>query len=356
MKDTDFSGLRIRCGLDVHLAQWNVSIYIEDKFHKVFQQAPQGSSLEQYLKAQFPNGIYESAYEAGYMGFSVHRDLESRGISNLVVNAADIPSSDKDRRRKRDRRDAKRIGKSLVNKDLKGIFVPSKQQEADRSLVRYRTKELSRQLRRCKQQIKAFLARQGIDYTKLPGGKGWSKDFIKAIKSLEFGTTMDGLMRDNLLAHYEYLHQRHLQIGRQIVELSRSPAYHDLISRLRTIPGIGLLTAMVLVTELMEMERFEDLDHLCAFVGLVPDTSSSDEKERVKGITRRANKELRRILMQAAWVASSKDPVLAAAYLRLKKRMVGQKAIVRIARKLLARVRYVWKSGNKYELIPPAKK
>jgi transposase len=121
-----------------------------------------------------------------------------------------------------------------------------------------------------------------------------------------------------------------------------------MIALLRTIPGIGLTTSFVLFTELVDIHRFRKLDHLCSFIGLVPSTASSDTKVRVNGITPRHNKYLRYLVIEAAWIAVRKDPALTAAYNELTKGMTKQRAIIRIAKKLTNRIRYVWLHQKEY--------
>ena len=60
------------------------------------------------------------------------------------------------------------------------------------------------------------------------------------------------------------------------------------------------------------------------------------------GLTRRANAFLRHLIVEAAWIAVRKDPDLLSCYLRLGRRMRKTKAIIRISRKLLNRIRCVW--------------
>ena len=123
---------------------------------------------------------------------------------------------------------------------------------------------------------------------------------------------------------------------------------------LRTIPGISTITAMTLLTELIDIDRFKSFDHLCGYVGLVPDTASSGDRDNVIGLTSRQNKVLRAMLIQSAWVAARQDPALMLTFHQLSGRMKKTKAIVRIARKLLNRVRFVLKSQQRYELLVAA--
>ena len=107
---------------------------------------------------------------------------------------------------------------------------------------------------------------------------------------------------------------------------------------------------MILLTELVDMNRFKTLDHLASYIGLVPGEHSSgdDDDENITGITPRCNRYLRSILVECAWVAVRKDTALTMCYSELTKRMKGQKAIIRIARKLLNRIRYVLNNNREY--------
>ena len=84
-----------------------------------------------------------------------------------------------------------------------------------------------------------------------------------------------------------HLRQIIAKLNRTIVALARTQQYRSWISLLKTIPGISTLTAMIVLTELYEITRFRSIDQLCSYVGLIPDTRSSGEKEHVGGMTRR---------------------------------------------------------------------
>ena len=82
----NFKGTLITVGIDIHLKQWNVSVFVEDRHYKTFQQEPSPQKLCEYLEKHFPEGTYQSSYEAGYFGYQPHRELESLGINNMVIN------------------------------------------------------------------------------------------------------------------------------------------------------------------------------------------------------------------------------------------------------------------------------
>ena len=96
------------------------------------------------------------------------------------------------------------------------------------------------------------------------------------------------------------------------------------------------------------MKRFPNQNHLSAFVGLVPSIRSSDETIYNNGISFRRNKFLRPIMIEAAWTAVKQDPAMTLKYRELTKRMKPQDAIIRIAKKLLKRIRHVWLNKEDY--------
>lgn len=154
-----------------------------------------------------------------------------------------------------------------------------------------------------------------------------------------------------LKAHLEELnHIRQIIAGlnRGIRTLARTDEYRANVRLLKTVPGISVLTAMTLLTELHSINRFLSLDKLASYVGLIPNTNSSGEKDNTAGITDRRNSGLRVMMIESSWVAVRKDPALMMAFDRLCKHMMKTKAIVQIARKLLNRIRYVLKNQKEY--------
>ena len=130
--------------------------------------------------------------------------------------------------------------------------------------------------------------------------------------------------------------------------VKEKPEVSTTMGHLQSIPGIGFITAITLYTEIMDIKRFGKFDNLCSYVGLTPTTLSSGEKEKTLGISNRQNKYLRSLLVESSWVAIRKDPAMTMAFGKLFLRMSKQKAIIRIAKKLLSRVKYVWQENQDY--------
>jgi transposase len=130
----------------------------------------------------------------------------------------------------------------------------------------------------------------------------------------------------------------------------RSKKYKQLYYLLRSVTGIGPLTAAALITEIGDMKRFPSFYDLNSFIGLMPMEHSSGERELRGRITIRKHRQLRSELVECAWAAKRNDPALALYYSeQIKRGKNGKAAIVKVARKLLSRVRHVWLSGEAYQ-------
>jgi transposase len=347
----NFEGENIYVGIDVHLKSWNVTIYTEYLHHKTFNQPPVPSILRDYLNTNFPGGTYYSAYEAGFCGFNIHFELKKLNINNIVVNPADIPTSQKEQVLKNDSRDSMKIARSLRANELIGIHVPFIETLENRTLMRTRD-VMVKDMTRFKQRIKALLYFYGISYPPEfeKSTSHWSRRFLKWLKeevSLNTANGNDALSL--LIREVEQQRVLLLEINRKIHSLAVSEKYVKEIELIRSIPGIGLVTGLTFLSEIEDIERFPNTDKLAGFVGLIPTCHSSGEMENYGEMTFRKKTTLRRWLIESAWVAVRIDPALTRCFSQLCKRMEPNKAIIRIARKLLNRMYYVLKKRQKYE-------
>lgn len=346
----DFKGQNIYVGIDVHLKSWSVAVLSEHSVLKRFSQNPDADALHKFLENNYPGANYRSVYEAGFCGFWIHRELVRLGIENLVVNPADVPTMSKEKLRKTDAVDCNKLARELRSGSLIGIYVPDQATLEMRSLIRLR-RSIVKDTTREKNRIKSLLRYHGIDipeeFTKHSVGN-WSKYFLKWLRevnlSTEYGRNTLDLHIDNLIRLRSML----LQETRTIRDISRRDPFSEMIRLLTSVPGIGITTAISLLVEIDDVGRFENSDHLASFVGLIPMCHSSGEVEGVGDITIRKHASLRCALIEAAWVAIRKDPAMTMAYAGFRKRMNAQKAIVKIARKLVNRIFFVLKRKQEY--------
>lgn len=350
VKKLDFGGQNIYVGLDTHKKQITVTVLGENLHHKTFSQPPDADVLVKYLKRNFPGANYYAAYEAGYSGFWLQERLQGQGVNCIVVHAADVPTKDKERKQKRDPLDSHKIARSLKGGDLEAIHIPGKECQQDRSLLRARQRIVGNQTR-CRNRIKALLSYFGINYPEHfnRSGSHWSKRFMEWLNKVDLGKSGNDTL-SLYLAEAEFWRTTLGVTLKKIKTLSEQTKYVRQVDLLIGIPGIGRLTAMVLLTELENIRRFKSRDTLCNYIGLVPNVSSSGETESIGDITQRGNKILRSSIIESAWVAARTDPALTMKYNQLVSRMKSNKAIIRIARMLLSRIRYVLINEKEYEL------
>ena len=345
----NFENNTVYVGLDVHKRSWNAAVYLNDQFVRNVHQPPTPEALHHYLTHTYPGASYVCAYESGKFGYWIQRRFHQFGINCLVVNPADIPSTHKDEVYKTDARDARGIGHALVCNQLKGIYVPTEDQEADRHLVRQR-KKIWRDLVRCKNRIKGFLDYTGVIIPSQYDNNNWSKNFINWLAALEFEHYSSRVTLNYQVKQMELLRKELLSICNDIRKLMRSKKYNKLYYLLRSVTGIGPLTAAALLTEIGDINRFSSFYHLNSFIGLMPMEHSSGEKELKGRITVRKHRQLRSDLVECAWTAKRIDPALALYYSeQIKRGKNGKAVIVKVARKLLSRIRYVWLSGQPYQ-------
>jgi transposase len=273
--------------------------------------------------------------------------LSELGFDNIVVHPADVPTSHKEKDRRNDTVDSRKLAREREKNNLKGIYIPDEFHQQLRSLVRLRGK-ITANSTRVKNRIKSYLHLNGIAIPPRSECSHWSNNFIGWLESLEFatpaGTQYLKLCIDELRCH----RQRLTLVTKSLRTLAQSSGINHIMKLFRSIPGIGFTTAITYYAELVDINRFSNLDRLACLVGLVPSVSGSDTRENVRGLTKRRNRYLRYLIIEAAWIAVRKDPALLYTFNQLTKRMKKQEAIIRIAKKLLNRLRYVWRKGVPY--------
>jgi len=163
-------------------------------------------------------------------------------------------------------------------------------------------------------------------------------------------TTSGTFALQTYIEELENLDKQATKLDLRVKELSGTERYRENAKLLNSIPSIGITSAMILLTEIGDITRFKTFDDLCSFFGLIPNTHSSGENERIGHMTRRGNHFLKSIIIECAWSAVRKDPALLQCYKELTTRMNGNKAIIRIARRLLSRIRHVLIKKEMYQL------
>ena len=290
------------------------------------------------MKRNFPNGDYHCGYEAGFSGFCLHESLWEAHINCIVINPADIPTTHKESEFKTDKNDALKIAKALRSGDLNPIAIPDKQLQEDRSLVRYRI-QLRKDIVRQKCRIKSLLAFYNVQIPEQWSASRWSRPFVNWLWNLELTTDEGTKTLRLLMGMFSYIHGMCVNTDNHLRELSRTKR-HEKQSKhyLRLSSDLERVRSIEFLVQIGDIKRFKNNDKLANYLGLVPSSNSSGESIKQDRLTYRGHKQLRSIMVEAAWTSISTDPAMAKKYSNLKKRMIAQRAIISVARSLLCRV------------------
>jgi len=338
---------KLYIGIDVHKKSWTYH-YQTDLFDgKTITQPANPKTLVDWVSKNFPTHEVTCAYEAGFSGYSAARLFQKQNWNVLVLNAADIPRPQKQSIVKTDKIDCRNICKQLKNEAVKSITIPEEQRESFRALFRERNNFVMG-LRHIKLQIKSYLMYCGVTIPEEFDNASWSKNFIEWIKNQSQPFETGTLKISFLLKRFDFMYQETLTISNQLREYARKHYKKD-YNLLRSVPGIGGITAVAILAELGDLRKYNRFDDLASSVGFVPGVYSSGDTTIVKGITPRAKSLLRSYIIEASWQAVRFDPVLQE-YYRSHYGKQPNKIIVKVARKLLSRIHAVIKTETPYQI------
>jgi transposase len=286
-------------------------------------------------------------YEASGQGFGLYDELRDAGIECHVLAPTHLPKTPGRKRNKTDERDALMLleqcrGYVLAGNLLPTVWIPPATLRDDRDLVRSRleTAEASTQV---KLQTYALLKRNRIA---LPAfflkHRHWTKRFIGWLEETAQGMRSGAAEVVRIyVARYREFHRELLALDGAIRRLSQCDRYQLACQWLQKIPGVGQLTAMVFLTEMGDLNRFQNRRQVAAYLGLCPSSFESGERNDRKGhITRQGPSRVRKVLCQAAWAGVWKDEASRRQWERIRRGdpKRGKKAIVAVMRRLAIRM------------------
>ena len=311
--------------LDVHKKSITACLICTETGEVVSDEVPnERERLLRAVRRWSKHGELRLCYEASGAGFVIKRWLDAEGVSCEVIAPSLIPKAPGDRV-KTDKRDAHKLANLYRAGVLHAVRVPDREEETVRALVRLR-EDITRDMTRSKNRILKYLATLGFYYTE---GKNWTQKHRNWLRGLSL-EPIQRLIVDTHLEGLDALVSRRQGIDRRIEEIAQSEPYKQKVQRLMSLRGIGLYSAMVLVTEIGDACRFAKAPQLMSYFGLVPREDSSGDSRRTGKITKAGSSRARWILTEAAWNQQSKPGNCE----RLRKHWQSQPgAVVAIAKK-----------------------
>jgi len=270
-------------------------------------------------------------------------DIVAPLVSKTVVANAYKVRQIAEARVKTDKEDVKRLITLLIADIVPDVWVPPMHVRELRSLISFRWR-LSKQITMSKNRLHSVVQRFNLTP---PEGN------LLAEKNQDWWTEQEfseltGFQVKRDLRIVEQLETHKAEIDQKLAELSNTAPWADDMVYLMQIPGFGLLTSMILLAAVGDIERFSRPKKLVGYAGLGAGVHSSGQKHQEKSITKQGRKELRWVLVQAAWAAVRSDPYWKAQYQRLTKVKHPNKAIVAIARRLLVAAWHILSKRETY--------
>jgi transposase len=253
--------------------------------------------------------------------------LEELGHEVWLGDAAEIRRRAR-WRQKNDRRDAELIFDLMVHDEFPRLHRPTPQSREILRMLRYRQK-LIKIRTMGKNSLQALALQSGLAKR--------SQLFTKAGAQELCTASMSPAMQWQREQWWQLLEPLNQRLVETMLWLKQQSKDDTRISRLRTHPGIGLLTSLCLVHTLWPVSRFRNQRKVVAYAGFDPMERSSAERKHFLGISKAGSRVLRYLLVEAAHTAVKKDDDLKRFYQRLVERRGRPKAKTAAARKLLVR-------------------
>jgi transposase len=361
-------------GLDVHRATIAVAVADDNAPPTSYGTIANDPSAVRKLMTRLggPELELRVAYEAGPMGYALHRQLTALGIACMVVAPSLIPTRPGDKI-KTDRRDALKLARLLRTGDLTPVWVPDQAHEALRNLVRARADAKADELR-AKHRLSKFLLRQGC-WSPI-GVRNWSRRYVDWLRHLQLEHVADQVVLADYLAQVTAAGERLKHLDAALRQCASTSSQTALIHALQAFRGIGFLSAVTIVAEVGDLRRFPTAPQLMAYAGLVPSESSSGATHHRGRITKTGNRLLRHVLGESAHHARHAPRVAAALkqrqahvprpivdlawraqrrlhtrYRQLSWRIGRTKALTAVARELAG---FIWAAGQVLYEVPAA--
>jgi len=340
-EEISYIGKNVYIGIDVHKKSYTVVARVGGEIVKKWTTAASPQALAQQILKYFAGANIYTAYEAGFSAFVLHRELEKNGIQNKVVNAAGIEVASNNRV-KTDKRDALKLATLLEANRLKGIRIPSEEEEAHRILSRTR-KQLVEDRISVKNKIRMKFHQFGVIAANENSTMTHAlvEELLKNAPSNELRIAINAYRRI-----WKSLDEEIKKIEDELkVQAKEDPNEKTY----QSVPGVGPQSARVLSNELGNMSQFKNERELFSYTGLTPSEYSSGEKVAKGHITHQGNNHVRGILIEIAWRVIEKDPALGEFFNSLFPRTGKTKAIVAVARKLIGRIRAAFRKREEYQ-------
>lgn len=288
-------------GMDVHKESYTLCCYSYDTDKVEYKQTiPADYKLilkymEQVRKRYDGEVAFVCGYEAGCLGYSLYHQLNDHEVDCKILAPTTMAITNTNHV-KTDKRDAANIARCLAFHTYSEVYVPDAEDNEIKEYIRMRDDQ-KQMLKKIKQQILAFVLRSG---KKFEGGKAyWTIAHLKWLRNLD----LTGLAKETLseyLITFDYLTEKIERLDKKIEELANRDKYKEKVKNMGCFLGVKTHTALSMIVEIGDFDRFEKATKFAGFLGLVPSEDSSGGDVNRYSITKAGNSHLRRLMVEAA--------------------------------------------------------
>ena len=273
--------------------------------------------------------------EAGSMAWFIHDLLKPLAGQVTIAHTAQVRLIARSLI-KTDKRDALLLARLLAANLIPAVWVPPPHVRELRELVSHR-RALVKQRSAAKSRLRALLLRYQVCP---PSGDICSNRLRDWWSKVTLPASGQRIAQQNL-ALIDHLCEAINAINQDLAKLSVSDTWCKQITYLIQLPGIGMLSAMTLMSAIGDIRRFATPKKLVGYSGLGSRVHRSGNVHRSGGITKAGRKDLRTTMIEVAWVVIRYSDYWEEKFTAIADRRGRPRAIVAIARKLLVTVWYL---------------
>ena len=288
-------------GVDVDDKNFHVGTFDEKTEETtVFKTKPTfGGLLKKLNDLKSKGNKLKVCYEATYIGYGMCRNLIKKKIDCNIIAPSLIPELS-GKRIKTDRIDALKLAKYNAKGMLTKIYIPDKEDEEVRTLLRSR-RFLVKQRTGLKKHIISMCRSNDMHYKQETTARDhWTKKHIEwlTVKINKESDIIKKIFR-SLLNILTDISNEIKEIDEKIFEISQKEKYKKKADILKCFRGLDTLTSMTLISEIGDINRFIHPKKLTSYSGLDIIEYSSGGKEKKFGITKMGNKHIRTTVIEA---------------------------------------------------------
>lgn len=252
------------------------------------------SFVERIKKMIGDDCIICCGYEAGCLGYSLYRKLTKYGIKCVILAPSTMLEPKSGKRIKTDARDAKLIADCMASPNgCSYVYIPTQNDDDIKCYLRMRD-DHKIALKKIKQQINAFCLVQGYHYEKTK----WTEKHLRWLRTLELKGIVREILNEYLIT-YNDLDSKLERFEERIEEFAARNEYAESVKNMCCFLGIKTHTALSLLVEIGDFNRFKNAQTFSAFLGLVPDKDASGNHDPRMPITKAGNKHCRTLLTES---------------------------------------------------------